>query len=70
MQVMMRIIGSKKVILMLVPILANALAAVGGFAVPTDTVMLLVDGAFGMLVGIQGMIDFKWGSRSDGSLGG
>jgi hypothetical protein len=69
MNVIRRIIGSKKVILALVPILVNVVASMGGFAVPSDTVMLLVDGTFGMLVGIQGLIDFKWGSQSDGSGG-
>ena len=57
MNVIRRIIGSKKVILALVPILVNVVASMGGLAVPGDAVMLLV----------QGLLDFKWGSQSDGS---
>jgi hypothetical protein len=69
MNVIRRIIGSKKVILALVPILVNVVASMGGLAVPGDAVMLLVDGTFAILVSVQGLLDFKWGSQSDGSGG-
>ncbi len=69
MGVIRRIIGSKKVILALVPILVNVVASMGGIAVPSDSMMLLVDGTFALLVGVQGLLDFKYGSQSDGSGG-
>ena len=67
MSVINRIIGSKKFILTTIPVVANIISQAFGWALPTDPVMFLIDGAFGLLVGIQGVLDWRHGSKSDGT---
>lgn len=61
-----RIIGSKKVVLSLVPIVASLAATYTGHD-PLEGLTAVVNLAFAQLVIIQGVLDFKWGSASDGT---
>ena len=68
MRVLDRIINSKKFALTTIPVVINLISSAGGWALPLDPIMLVVDSFFGGLLGIQGLLDYKWGSRSDGTL--
>lgn len=61
-----RIIGSQKVILGAVAGFSNLAANFSGQD-PTEGVMLIVNGIFGMLIGAQTLLDLRWGSKSDGT---
>lgn len=61
-----RILLSKKLIYAAVPVIANAVAAFAGYD-PTSKAMLVLDAAFALLLVIQGLLDFHFGSASDGT---
>lgn len=67
MELINRIIGSKKFVLAMVPVTANLIGDLVGFD-PTHLFMLVIDVAFATLVLAQFGLDFKWGSASDGTL--
>jgi len=71
MAVLKRIIGSKKVIEGFVPMLV-ALGATFGLNVGPELqalVLGVVGGVSAVLVAVQGFLDFKFGSQSDGTNG-
>ncbi len=59
-----RILAGKKAAYAELAVIANSLAALTGVDL-TDPLMLVLDSAFGLLLVIQGILDFKWGSSSD-----
>jgi len=61
-----KIVGSQKSILVAVAALTNVVADLFGIDVTAPT-MMVVDSAFVLLVVIQGMLDMRWGSQSDGT---
>ncbi len=63
--VLERIIRSKKVVIALLAIVINLLVSFLGIADPTEPIMKLVDAVFLLLIAIQGLLDYKWGSQSD-----
>ena len=64
-----RLLDSKKFLLAMIPVLVNLVAVLGWDAKPFENQMLLlVDGAFAMLLGIQGVLDTRHGSPSDGTV--
>lgn len=63
MEVLMRIIGSKKVILAIV---ASVFTVVGSEQF-RPIVIQSVDALFALLIVVQGALDFKHGSPSDGT---
>jgi hypothetical protein len=63
-----RIIGSKKVLLAAIAGIANAVAATTGQN-PMEGFMLVANGLFGALITLQGLLDLRWGSKSDGTGG-
>jgi hypothetical protein len=63
--ILRRIIASKKFVMAMVAIIINVLVSWLGIADPTEPIMRLVDAVFVLLIAIQGLLDFKWGSRSD-----
>lgn len=65
-QTLGRIVGSKKAVLVFVPLLASACVALFGVD-PTEGLMLLVNSGFGLLAGAQLLLDLRWGSTSDGT---
>jgi len=66
MNTLMRIMSSKKAIYALIPVFANAFVQLGG-GDPTSMMMMVLNTAFGALLLIQGVLDFRFGSQSDGS---
>ncbi len=66
MNAVMRIVNSQKVILATIAGVSSLAASWMGFD-PTEGVMLIANAAFGLLIAIQGILDFKWGSKSDGT---
>ncbi len=66
MEALKRIVGSQKVIMGVVAAIGNAVATSMGYDV-TEGVLLVGNGIFGLLITIQGALDFKWGSKSDGT---
>lgn len=67
MNVLGRIISSKKVILALVGSLLAAAISIGMPDV-SDVVIQGVEAIFGVLIVVQGALDYKHGSPSDGTL--
>lgn len=61
-----KIVGSQKSILLAVGAMTNVIADLFGIDI-TQPAMLVVDSAFVLLVVIQGMLDMRWGSQSDGT---
>ena len=59
-----RIKDSKKVLLVMVPVVVNLLGAAGGADLESQ-LFLVIDGGFALLAIIQGVIDAKNGSPSD-----
>lgn len=68
MKVLKRIINSKKAIYAFVPILVNAIGAFVDIDL-TQPAILVLDGAFGLLLVAQGVLDMIYGSQSDGTAG-
>ena len=66
MEVLSRIVSSQKVIVGVIAAISNAVASTMGYEV-TEGVMLVANGIFGLLITIQGALDYKWGSKSDGT---
>lgn len=64
--VIKRILDSKKTIMAMIPVLCTAIAEATGFN-PLSWTLIGVDIAFAVLVGIQGVLDYKYGSPSDGT---
>jgi uncharacterized membrane protein len=63
--ILRRIIASKKFVMAMVALVINVLVSWLGIADPTQPIMQLVDAVFMLLIAIQGLLDFKWGSGSD-----
>ncbi len=61
-----RILASKKAILASLAAAANFIAVSLGTD-PTEAVMLVANGLFGVLLGAQILLDLRWGSTSDGT---
>lgn len=66
MNVIRRIVASKKAIYAMVPVVANAAGAVIGADVQHPA-MLVLDLAFASLLLAQWILDLRWGSPSDGT---
>lgn len=66
MNIIARILKSKKAIYAIIPVAANAVVLTFGYD-PTSMLMLVLDAAFGWLTFIQGMLDLRFGSASDGT---
>ena len=66
MNVEMRILNSKKAAYALIPMVVNLVVALGG-GDPTAMVMMAMNTFFGALLLIQGVLDFRYGSSSDGT---
>ena len=64
MEVFKRILGSKKVLLTVIPSIFTVVGASQGIQ---DLVILSVDALFAVLVVVQGALDMKHGSPSDGT---
>lgn len=59
-----RILAGKKATYVEMSIIVNSIATMTGIDL-MDPMMLLLNSGFGLLVVIQGILDFKWGSSSD-----
>lgn len=66
MELLMRILASKKAIYAMVPVVANFLVLALGYD-PTAVAMLVLDAAFAFLVAAQTVLDAVHGSASDGT---
>jgi len=66
MDVVNRLLGSQKLWIVAVTAVGNVVAASFGVDV-TEPAMMVADTAFGLLLLIQGVLDYKWGSVSDGT---
>ncbi len=65
-EVLPRSLGGKKATYAQIPVLVNLLAGLFGVDY-TNSVVMVVDVAFGALLLAQFALDLRWGSRSDGS---
>lgn len=65
-----RITGSQKAQVVAITGALNGLVKALTGAEPTEGVMLIVNIGAGLLVLIQGVLDLKWGSNSDGTKKG
>lgn len=68
MDLLNRIIMSKKAIFAMVPVIATAIAEILGFD-PTSWFLIVLDTAFAVLVAAQTVLDAIHGSASDGTDG-
>ena len=66
MNVIKRIISSKKAIYAMVPVVVNVVGAFVQIDL-TQPAILVLDGAFGLLLVAQGILDMIYGSPSDGT---
>jgi len=66
MNVVMRILKSKKAAYALIPMVVNLVVSLGG-GDPTAMIMMAMNSFFGALLLIQGALDFRFGSPSDGT---
>lgn len=66
MEVLKRIINSKKTVLAMVPIISTLVGDVFGFD-PTEGLLAVVNAAFSLLLVGQIALDYKHGSPSDGT---
>jgi len=66
MNLVMRILNSKKAAYALIPMVVNLVVSLGG-GDPTAMVMIAMNTFFGALLLIQGVLDFRYGSASDGT---